>query len=129
MKFKHNEDKQMFTMLHPILIMIYADLVNYAKECHGVDLVVTETITTADADSKLKRTSKSHQQGRALDIRTRGINVFKLNDIINFINNKDEYKKFHYVSTSGKVRLAFLHTGNAEHIHLAIHSRFAIDFN
>jgi hypothetical protein len=125
-KFKHKEDEMMFTMLHPALIMIFADLAYYAQSKHNIDLVVTETITTEDEDKKLRRRSKSHQQGRAIDIRTRDIDPFIVQDLINYVNNKREYLRFHYMSKTGIKRLAFFHVGNAEHIHLALHSQFSV---
>jgi hypothetical protein len=127
-KFKHDEDKEMFYMLHPALIMIFADMAYYAQAQHNVDLVVTETITTPQEDNELKRTSKSHQQGRAIDIRTRDLSAWVVQDILEYINKKPEYSRFHYLSSSGYKRLAYYHIGNAEHIHLAIHSQYAIKY-
>jgi len=125
-KFKSKKDQKMFAMLHPVLIMIYSDLFWYAKKKHNVELVVTQTISTPIIDRLLKRVSKSHLEKRAIDVRTKDLDVFVLNDIIKYINNKNDYKKFHYMSTSGEKRLAYYHVGNAEHIHLAIHSKFKL---
>jgi len=125
-KFKNKKDVKLFCSLHPILIMIYADLFWYAKERHNIDLVVTETVSTSAIDKLLKRVSKSHTQCRAIDIRTRDIDAFVLEDIISYINNKPRYKKHHYLSSSGKKRLAYFHVGTAEHIHLAIHSKYSL---
>lgn len=126
MKFKHEKDMLLFTSLHPILIMIYADLNWYAKSRHFVELTITDTISTLAEDKKLNRTSSSHRECRALDIRTKDLDPFVVSDIIEYINNKEEYKRFHYVSSSGRKRLAFLHTTDAAHIHLSIHSNYAI---
>ncbi len=124
MRFKNKKDTELFSSLHPILIMIYADLNWYAKEKHGVSLVVTQTVSTLKEDMKYKRKSSSHRENRALDIRTLGLDVFVLKDIINYINEKEEYKKFHYLRRSGSRILAYFHMGTAEHIHLAIHSDY-----
>ena len=56
MNFKHEKDMLLFTSLHPILIMIYADLNWYVKSRHFVDLTITETISTLAEDKKLNRT-------------------------------------------------------------------------
>ena len=124
--FKHKKDVRLFSALHPILIMIFADLWNYAYEKHGVMLTVTSTVSTSKIDKLLKRVSKSHVEKRAIDIQTVGVNSFVLNDCLNYINNKKEYKKYHYLSKSGFKRLAFWHVTDAEHIHMALHSSYKL---
>lgn len=125
-KFKHDIDKMNFSSLHPILIMIFADMAYYAQSRHNIDLVVTDTVSTAEQDLMLGRISKSHQEKRALDIRTKNLDPFIVQDIIEYINSKDAYLQYHYESRSGKKRLAYYHTHKGEHIHLAIHSVFGI---
>tara|TARA_R110002167_G_scaffold216993_2_gene421778 strand:- start:349 stop:744 length:396 start_codon:yes stop_codon:yes gene_type:complete len=126
--FKQEKDMLLFTSLHPILIMIYADLNWYAKSRHFVDLTITDTISTLAEDKKLNRTSSSHRECRALDIRTEqaDLDPFIISDLVNYINSKAEYKRFHYLSGGGQKRLAYFHVGNAPHIHLSIHSQFGI---
>lgn len=126
LKFKSKKDREMFTMLHPVLIMIYADLFWYAKSKHGIELVVTDTISTEYRDKKLGRVSSSHRDKRALDIRTKDLSAFVVNDLLDYINNKPEYDQYKYVSNSGQRRLAYYHVGSAEHLHLAIHKKFAL---
>jgi hypothetical protein len=127
MKFKHEKDMLLFTSLHPILIMIYADLNWYAKSRHFVDLTITDTISTLAEDKKLNRTSSSHRECRSIDFRTDGIDPFIISDIVSYINNKPEYKRFHYLSGSGKKRLAYWHnSGHGNHVHLSIHSQYSI---
>lgn len=125
-KFKFDSDIKLFHCLHPALIMIFADLANYAQRQHGIDLVVTETVSTPEQDFLLGRTSKAHQECRAIDIRTKDINVFVVQELVEYINNKREYLIYHYESYSGQKRLAYLHTTDAQHIHLAIHSQYAV---
>lgn len=131
-KFKNEKDKELFFLLNPILIMIYADLNHYAKSRYGIDLVLTETVTTLIEDEKINRTSSSHRQCRAIDIRTYDIDSYIVQDLINYINNKKEYFRYHYLKFSGGKTLAYLHTNvvddidQGEHIHMALHSQFAI---
>lgn len=124
MEFKDEKDRMLFTFLNPILIMIYADMYQYARAVHGVDLIATSTISTYEEDLKLGRTSAAHREARAIDVRTKGLDAFIIDDIIRYINSKPSYEKFHYYSKSGDKRLAYFHIGTAEHIHLAIHARF-----
>jgi len=126
MKFKRRKDMSLFFALHPALIMIYADLYWYSKNKHDVELVITSTVSNPIKDKLLGRVSNSHSQHRALDIRTKDLDAFVVQDICDYINYKDEYEEFRYLSSSGVYRLAFLHTTNAPHIHLSIHSKYAI---
>ena len=125
-KFKNSSDIKLFSLMHPILIMIMADLYNYTYDTHGIRLTITQTVTNSFIDRKLKRKSPAHAEHRACDIRTKDLDAFILQDIMNYINNKPEYQKYHYISLSGENRLAYFHIGSAEHLHLAIHSKFAI---
>ncbi|MFT5519633.1 MAG: hypothetical protein ACI9IA_000216 [Enterobacterales bacterium] len=124
--FKTKRDREMFGLLHPILIMIFADVYSYAKERHNIELVVTQTVSNKFIDQKLKRKSPAHSQHRAIDIRTKDLDAFVIKDILLYVNNHIEFSKYRYMSQSGKQRLAYYHVGSAEHIHLAIHSRFAL---
>jgi len=127
MKFKHEKDKMLFTTLVSPLIMIYADLHWYAKFRHNVDLVVTSTVSTKEEDKLLNRVSSSHSEDerRALDIRTKDLDPFVISDIIQYINNKEDYKKYRYLSNGGQYRLAYFHVGTAPHIHLSVHKNFS----
>ena len=132
--FKHEEDRILFATLHPILIMVFADMYNYAKRNYGIELVVTQTVTTKQIDDRLGRVSNSHRTNRAIDIRSKTdasgkvIDVFILQDIIHYVNSKPEYYDYKYISHSGERRLAYHHgSWNIdEHIHLSIHSRYSL---
>ena len=124
LNFKNEKDRMLFTLLNPILIMIYADLHTYAKENYNIDLVITDTVSTLGEDMKLGRVSPAHREHRAIDIRTKDLDAFVVQDLVKYINNKKDYHRFHYVSRSGLKRLAYYHTHRGEHIHLAIHSQF-----
>jgi len=124
--FKHERDRELIFGIKPILFMILLDMSIYAKEKHGIDLTVTATSSTEEEDLKLGRKSSAHREKRALDIRSKDINVYITQDIVTYINNKEEYKHYRYMSFSGIERLAYVHTmpGQSEHIHLALNSRF-----
>lgn len=127
MDFKHKKDMSLFFSLHPALIMIFADLNNYAYEKHNIELTITSTVSTPSEDAALGRISSSHLTRRAIDIRTKDIDVFALQDMLKYINSKSRYRKYHYTSFGGKKRLAYLHgEGDQEHIHLAIHADYAL---
>lgn len=125
-EFKYKRDQKLLATVHPILLMIFADMWTYAYETHKVRLVVTQTVTTESEDKVMGRTSPAHREKRAIDIRTRDIDSKIVEDIINYINNKWSYKQYHYSSKSGVKRLAYWHIGTAEHLHLAINARYKL---
>ena len=114
LNFKEDKDQMFFSLLNPILIMIYADLHTYAKENYQIDLVITDTVSTPERDNKLGRRSTSHQEGRAIDIRTKDIDVFIVNDLVNYINYKWAFQRYRYMSKSGQLRLAYYHTHHGD---------------
>lgn len=124
MEFKNKKDRDLFFLLAPSLIMIYADLYQYAKTNYDIELVITSTISTKLEDERLGRTSNSHFEKRAIDIRTRDIDPFIVGELVEYINNKKEYEIYHYESNNGINRLAYYHVGTEEHIHLSVHSKF-----
>ena len=106
--------------------MIFSDLYWYAKVNHNVELVITQTISTPEIDKRLNRVSKSHLEKRAIDIRTKNLDKKVIDDLLYYINNKSAYKDYRYMSKSGVKRLAYYHIGTEEHLHLAIHKKFAL---
>lgn len=118
---------ELFFKLHPALMLIICDINNYAWEKHNVELTLTDTISTHAEDLVLGRVSASHRKRIAADIRTNDLSIFVVQDIINYINSKPEYEKYHYLSYSGSKRLAYLHdNSNGEHIHLALNAKFGL---
>ena len=126
-KFKHTKDVRLFSALHPILIMIFADAYWTFKNKFNKDLIVTDTISTLEEDNKLKRKSPAHRQRRAIDVSIRNLDETEIDWLVWYLNNKDEFLDYRYMSTSGEFRLAYRHgKGDNDHIHIAIHSRFAL---
>lgn len=125
-EFKNNKDVKLFASLHPILIMIFADMYTYALEKYNIELVVTDTVSTKMRDKMLKRKSPAHLQKRAIDVRTKNVPAPVLMDIMDYVNENPKYEKYKYVSQSGEKRLAYFHFGTAEHLHIAIHSRYSL---
>lgn len=125
LKFKNKRDSKMFSALNPILIGIYIDLFLYVKKKYDVELVITDTVSTKMRDRLLGRKSDAHRTGRAIDVRTKDLDAFIVQDIIKYLNYNPEYKKYKYISSSGKKRLAYYHIGTNEHLHISIHKRYS----
>lgn len=130
LQFKNEKDRMLFTLLHPALVMIYADLFLYAKEKHNIELVITETITTPEHDKKIGRVGTAHSRCIAMDIRANDIDRKIVKDLVEYINTRWIYKKYHYMANSGAMRLAYDHgEGDNYHLHLQIHQKYGYNIN
>jgi len=125
MQFKHQRDKDLFYLLHPLLIMVIGDMNLY---CHDNNLpfVITETVTTLAQDKKLKRVSSSHREKRSFDSSLRGWEESEIKTFIAHFSEK--YKDIAAISGSTfKPRLIVRHnSGAGDHMHFQIHSKFTI---
>ena len=125
MQFKHQKDKELFFALHPLLIMVLADMNLYCSK-NNLPFKITETITTLEQDSKLKRISSSHRTKRAVDVSSRGFNLVDIQNFQNYFNEK--YKDNASISASDLVRrlVVFHDSGRGEHFHISLHSKFSL---
>jgi hypothetical protein len=71
-KFKTDKEKAEFDKVKPVLKFILLDMASYFN-ANGYDFVVTDLFSEIQEDRKLKRVSSSHREGRAADIRVKGI--------------------------------------------------------
>lgn len=68
--FKDSKVKERFIHLHPLLIGIAQEMHFFCAE-HEQPFVITETVTTKEEDQRFSRVSDSHNQSRAIDVRTK----------------------------------------------------------
>lgn len=101
------------------LKLIALDIANYIT-ARGYEFVITDILSEEDEDKKLKRVSKSHQEGRALDVRTRDWPKKLIDQVIKHFN--DIYKDDAAISAStGKPTLIVYHNnGNGIHFHIQV---------
>lgn len=125
MQFKHEKDKELFYTLHPLLIMVIADMNLYCVN-NDMPFVITETITTLEQDAKLKRISSSHRTKRASDISVKGWSKDNIKNFVDHFNNK--YEDIASISASDLVRrLVVCHnSGYGNHCHIALHSKYSL---
>jgi hypothetical protein len=69
-KFKDPELLLEYQQISPTLRMILESMAKYVVAA-GHSFIITDLLSEASEDKKLKRISKSHQEGRAADIRVR----------------------------------------------------------
>jgi hypothetical protein len=71
--FKENQAKELkveFTQIEPVLRKLLIEMAQWVTS-KGHKFVITDLLSEKLEDEKLKRVSKSHQEGRAADIRVR----------------------------------------------------------
>ena len=72
-KFKEGQEKELLQEYQGILHRLHLILNDMAVYCEasGQELVITDLLSSPDEDKRLGRVSKSHEEGRAADIRVR----------------------------------------------------------
>ena len=121
-KFKDNSKRDEFYQLDDRLQFILEDLARYC-EANGYDFIITDMLSDAESDFKLGRVSKSHQEGRAADIRT---NCWPEEFVPKFIAFAEAaHGNSGAISLKdGKRRLVVYHNnGNGIHCHIQVSRR------
>lgn len=125
MHLKHDKDKERMFMINAILLNIMFDMNLWAHQ-RRLPFVITSTVSTKEEDDELGRKSDSHRTARAIDISVRGWSDADISQFLDHYNSSLEFEEYFYLSSSGVKRLAYFHNNsNGDHIHAAIHSRYA----
>ena len=94
-------------------------------EDRKIPYLITETVTTLDEDRNLKRTSRTHREGRAWDISVRGWLELAIEEFM-----REFSKRFEHVAAvggkTGKPELIVRHVGSADHMHVQIGKVFGV---
>ncbi len=119
MKFKTKQVEKGFEKLHPKLKEILLDLDGFFEDASET-MFITETKTTPEMDKLVGRKSKTHQQGRAVDISTtRGLDGIFIAELIRYANQR--YSDFAALSKKGEKRLlVYGDKDHLDHIHLQV---------
>ncbi|GEM_PF-4307774 len=67
-KFKTNQEKKEYPLVKERLRIIAEDMAMFCND-NGYEFLITDVLSEESEDNKLKRVSKSHREGRAIDIR------------------------------------------------------------
>jgi hypothetical protein len=122
--FKTSEIKDRSLFIHPLTMMIMAEMIHWAQ-IRGIPVSITETLTTEEEDSKLKRVSSSHREGRAFDISTRGWTEDQIKLFTEDFSKK--YASLAATGSSGNPALIVRHdTGRGDHFHVQINRKWAL---
>jgi hypothetical protein len=120
--FKENQAKELkieFTQIEPVLRKLLIEMAQWVTS-KGHKFVITDLLSEKLEDEKLKRVSKSHQEGRAADIRVRDWPK-------DFRKLFEEYfkKRYSHIAAiskkSGTPNLIEIHdNGNGIHCHIQV---------
>lgn len=102
--------------ISPYVLMMFAHLVRFAYE-KDLPVVVTSIIRSPEENARLAASSKTHVEGRALDISVKGWSDQDLSELEAEINLL--FKQYGAISyKTGRSRPIVIHNGTAPHIHL-----------
>lgn len=118
-KFKSATEQNEWDLIRKRLQTVLIDIAGYFN-ANGYDCVLTDLLSEKDENLKLRRVSKSHDEGRAGDIRTRDIPKEFINEVIKHFNNK--YEDWAAISANGGLPclIVYHNNGNGPHFHVQI---------
>lgn len=118
-KFKSEKEKAEFDKVKANLKFILLDMASYFNS-FGYDFIITDLLSEVQEDKKLKRISSSHREGRAADVRVKGIPE----DFLKTFEEKFEkiYRNEAAISLkTGEPNLILRHNiGSGDHLHIQI---------
>lgn len=121
-KFKEGQEKELkkeFEIIDPKLKSLLIEMARWVNSKSN-NFIITDLISEKLEDEKLKRVSKSHQEGRAADIRVK----YWSNDFKRLFEEYFEKRYSHLAAISkktGKPNLIEIHdNGNGIHCHIQI---------
>lgn len=117
--FKYPGLVKEYQLIDSRLQIILEDMAQYCAS-YGYQFMITDLLSEELEDKKLKRVSKSHQEGRAADIRVRG---WPLEFREKFEKHFEvKYKNWAAISASSGLRnLIVIHdNGNGIHCHIQV---------
>lgn len=123
--FKTDEAHKGQEKCHKLLVDIMQYVVDYCEKNFNKSPVFTETRTTSQVDKMLGRVSKSHQQGRAFDLRVWTFTEMELRHIYEALNHN--YSHFGAWTKLGHRQLVVHHdSGHGDHFHVQLDTSYAV---
>lgn len=117
-QFKEEGISERFQQCHPLLRNISIVMASWCRD-RKLPFVITSARTTVEEDKALSRTSKTHREGRAIDVSVRGWSSQDINDFSSYFNKL--YRDVAAITKARVPRLVVWHNnGNGEHLHIQI---------
>lgn len=97
-------------------------MIEWLKE-RKIHAVITETVTTKEEDAVLNRIARSHNEGRAFDMRVHNIPENILNELVNHFSIA--LADMGALLPNGSRRLCYVHgEGESRHLHVQIDAKY-----
>jgi hypothetical protein len=118
-QFKHPSLIEEYASIRPELQMIVEDIALFCKR-QNQPFIITDILSDAEKDKKLKRVSSSHSEGRAIDVRSKDWPDEFIKRLMDYFPKR--YERYAAISKeTGKPRLMYFHSnGNGDHLHLQV---------
>jgi hypothetical protein len=119
--FKDDRKSMDLMYIHWSLAMIVAAMSGYCQK-HKLRLQITDSISTYAEDTFLKRVSRTHREGRAIDLSVRGWEKSDIEMFVDFWNGHHYNKDYGAISASTmKPKLVYYHdAGHGKHLHIQV---------
>ena len=129
-KFKHEVDRQLFPYLSPNLIMALGDMAAWAKQ-KGLPFVITETITSEKRDIArgIARKSKSHVEGRAVDVSVKKWSKVEAENFHDYFDIRYQSIAARSYSTGLANMVVYGLPGHTDHFHIQVSATLAPDWD
>lgn len=125
MNFKTETVEERFKEVSPALKAICHAMDAFCAR-HEREFTITESMTTAEEDKALNRVSTSHQEGRAVDIRTLNWSDSFIDFFIKHF--AEGFGTFGALTPKGERKLLVYHdSGHGAHIHVQLDKTFAVE--
>lgn len=116
MKFKTSLIEERFKDCNDALKLIAYDIDQFCQKKYGEEITITESKTTIEEDTLVKRKHSQHREGRAIDVRVMNFMSEELQEIQRHFNTK--YLWYSAISSSsGASNLILI---KPDHMHIAI---------
>lgn len=115
--FKTDLVFQRFDECHSIMKSIASDMYQWTVQ-NKCPFMITESKTTKTEDDLLKRVSKTHQEGRAIDISYHGWTKENADKFIAYFSHK--YASVAAIVSNGPKLIVFHDAGSGSHFHVQI---------
>lgn len=106
-----------FSECHPILQNIALEMRNWCVS-NNCPFLITASKSTDAEDRALNRISKTHKEGRAIDLTSKGWSKEKIEEFIAYFSHK--YADVAAIGINGPRLILYHNSGNGEHFHVQI---------
>lgn len=122
--FKTDKAFERFAECHNVLKSLALDMQSWCKE-NDCPFMITESKTTDAEDRVLNRISKTHSEGRAFDLSTKGWTLMKIQYFIAYFSHK--YVNYAAIGVSGPRLILHHNNGNGDHMHIQIRPGLSLE--